>query len=105
MDPMAYPPEESFLTYEGTKRIQIGDFPSDITYLGVNLDPEEEVEIVSILKHNLDLFAWKPSDMLDIEPSILCHNLALDPSKSGNYWRLSSSKKSNTPHGSITWSW
>lgn len=27
----------------------------------------------------MDLFAWKPSDMPDIDPNVICHHLTLDP--------------------------
>jgi len=35
--------------------------------------------MVNLLRNNLDLFAWQPSDMLGIDPSIVCQNLAVNP--------------------------
>ncbi|XP_058783456.1 uncharacterized protein LOC131658141 [Vicia villosa] len=81
MDPRADPPKDSLSPYEGTKKIQIGEDLLQVTYLGVSLDPEEETEIVEVLRQNIDLFAWKPSDMPDINPNVMFHHLALDPGK------------------------
>lgn len=81
MDPRVDPPEDTLSPCEGTKKIQTGDDPLQVTYLGVNLDPEEEAEIMEVLYQNIDLFAWKSSDMPDIDPNVMCHHLALDPGK------------------------
>ena len=46
---------------------------------GTNLSSEEKAKIVDILKRNIDLFPWKPSVMLGIEPNIMCHSFVLNP--------------------------
>lgn len=35
-------------------------------------------EIVKMLRSNVDLFAWKPSNMPRIDPNVVCHQLSLD---------------------------
>lgn len=40
---------------------------------------EEEAEIIIILKENVDLFAWKPTDMPGIDSNIVCYHLVQDP--------------------------
>ncbi|GAU40667.1 hypothetical protein TSUD_397790 [Trifolium subterraneum] len=56
-----------------------------------DLDPREEFQdirikerrrrsqIIEILRKNVDLFAWKPSDMPGIDESIITHKLAITP--------------------------
>ncbi|CAI8614509.1 unnamed protein product [Vicia faba] len=78
MDSREDPMEDNLTPREETKEVQIGSLLSKIAYLGTNLSPKEESEIVDILKKNIDLFAWKPSDMPDIDPNIMCHHLVLD---------------------------
>lgn len=45
----------------------------------MRLPQEEEPDIIKTLKDNVDLFAWKPSDMPEIDPNVVCHQLSLDP--------------------------
>lgn len=46
-----------------------------ITYIGANLKTEEKAQLTHFLRKNVDVFAWRLSDMLGISPSIMCHNL------------------------------
>ncbi|CAI8593328.1 unnamed protein product [Vicia faba] len=55
-DPREDPREDSLAPQEETKEIQVGLKSSEISHLGTNLSPEEEAEIVDILKINIDLF-------------------------------------------------
>ena len=43
------------------------------------MSQEEEINIIKILRHNVDLFVWKPSDMHVIDLNVVCHQLSLDP--------------------------
>lgn len=49
MDPREDPTEDCLAPREETKMVQIGESADQVTYLGVNLDPEEEIEIIKIL--------------------------------------------------------
>ena len=44
-----------------------------------DLTSHENRHITNVLHRNADLFAWKPSDMLRIHPSIICQKLAICP--------------------------
>ena len=44
-----------------------------------SLSSEEETKIIIILRENINLFAWKPTDMPNVDPNIVCHHPALDP--------------------------
>ena len=38
-----------------------------------------KAELTSLLRTNLDLFAWAPEDMPGINPRVIFHTLAIDP--------------------------
>ncbi|MCI16503.1 hypothetical protein A2U01_0037647, partial [Trifolium medium] len=44
------------------EQVKIGKEPHQTTNLGTALLPAERAKIMKILKENVDLFAWKPSD-------------------------------------------
>ena len=46
-----------------------------------NLSEEFREVISTFLKDNLDVFAWKHSDMEGIDPKVMCHHLKLDLDK------------------------
>ncbi|XP_025647482.1 uncharacterized protein [Arachis hypogaea] len=50
------------------------------TYVGSTVSSEEKALFQAFLQQNADLFAWTPADMPGIDPSIISHKLALDPS-------------------------
>ena len=55
--------------------------PTKVLKLGKNLSDKLREAISTILKENLDLFAWKHSDMEGIDPMVMCHHLNLDSDK------------------------
>ncbi|GAU30548.1 hypothetical protein TSUD_65580 [Trifolium subterraneum] len=64
---------------EDLEPIQIGEAPHELTNLGTQLDEGEKEKIIEILRKNVDLFAWKPSDMPGIDETIITHKLAIAP--------------------------
>ncbi|GAU32075.1 hypothetical protein TSUD_53430 [Trifolium subterraneum] len=64
---------------EDLEPIQIGEAPHELTNLGTHLDEGEKEKIIGILRKNVDLFAWKPSDMPGIDETIITHKLAIAP--------------------------
>ncbi|MCH90938.1 gag-pol polyprotein, partial [Trifolium medium] len=64
---------------EELKQVLIGEMPHQVTNLGTALEPSEEEHIVSLLRRNIDLFAWHPSDTSGISESIITHKLSLFP--------------------------
>nr|KYP51979.1 Retrovirus-related Pol polyprotein from transposon 17.6 [Cajanus cajan] len=57
--------------------IVIGPTDQHVTYLGSNLSEMERHEIGQVVRRNKDLFAWRPADMLGIDPNFLCHKLSV----------------------------
>lgn len=79
LDPMEDPSPESLMPIKEVKTIQIGPKAFWTLQIGSGLAPNEELRIIHILRKKLDLFAWKPIDMPGIDPDIMCHQLAIDP--------------------------
>lgn len=46
--------------------------------LGTSLSEFDEDEIVTLLKRNIVLFAWVPSDMLGTNTKVVCHQFTID---------------------------
>ena len=80
IDPRGDMVEDSQTPIEDVKKVQIDGQVTQTIQIGSNLSPDEEAEIIRILKENIDLFAWKLTNMPRIDPNIVCHHLALDPS-------------------------
>lgn len=79
IDPREDSVEDSLMPIEDVKTIHIGVQSSQTTQISSNLSLDEESEIIRVLRQNLDLFALKPYDMPYIDPMVVCHHLALDP--------------------------
>ena len=58
---------ESFLIYS--------HHPEQVLRIGSRLHPQENILFKKFLSDNLDVFAWAPTDMLEIDPSIIYHKL------------------------------
>ncbi|KAL2479834.1 Uncharacterized protein Adt_32800 [Abeliophyllum distichum] len=43
------------------------------------LEGKMKDELKRFLRENIDIFAWKHSDMVGIDPSVACHALKVDP--------------------------
>lgn len=46
--------------------------------VGSSLNSEEREEIVSFLRANIDVFAWKLNEMHGIDAKVICHKLHID---------------------------
>jgi hypothetical protein len=79
LDPMEDFQSEHIEPTEDLKEISIGPEAHKTTKIGTTLDPQEEAAIIALLKRNVDLFAWQPSDMPRIDLSIVCHHLSVNP--------------------------
>ena len=55
--------------------------PTKVLKLGKNLSEELKEAISTFLKSNLDVFAWKHSDLEGIDPKVMSHRLNLDSDK------------------------
>ena len=58
--------------------------PSKVLKLGKNLSDRLREAISTFHKQNLDVFAWKHSDIKGIDPVIMCNHLNLDLDKKLN---------------------
>lgn len=74
IDPREDPIEDSLTPIEDIKTVQIDAQSSQTNHIGSNPSPEEEDEIIGILRQHMDMFTWKPSDMHSIDPSVVCHH-------------------------------
>ena len=45
--------------------------------IGVGLPTEERNWMIKFLSDNLDVFAWRTTDMPGIDPEIICHRLSI----------------------------
>jgi hypothetical protein len=79
LDPREEFHEERVSPIDELEEVQIGNEEHQITKLRVNMQPQERMEILKILKKNVDLFAWHPKDMPGIDESIITHKLAISP--------------------------
>jgi hypothetical protein len=52
---------------------------SKTTMIGLDLDPKYEDALVSFLRANRDIFAWKPADMPGVPRRLIEHSLNVDP--------------------------
>ncbi|XP_074347670.1 uncharacterized protein LOC141686541 [Apium graveolens] len=55
--------------------------PSKVLRISSNLSLDLREDLARFLRRNLDVFAWSHSDMIGIEPNVMCHRLNLDPKK------------------------
>nr|XP_025647414.1 uncharacterized protein LOC112742390 [Arachis hypogaea] len=65
---------------EDLHKIYFTESSDKFTYVGSTLFSEEKSSFRAFLQQNANLFAWTPADMPGIDPSIISHKLALDPS-------------------------
>jgi hypothetical protein len=79
VDPREEYQQEHLQPTEDLKEIHIGSQPHQTTKIGTSLDPIEEEVVINLLRKNLDLFAWQPSDKPGIDPSVLFHHLTVNP--------------------------
>jgi len=63
---------------EDLKEISIGPKAHQTTKIRRSLDQVEEAALTNLLRKNLDLFAWQPSEMPGIDPDVACHQLSVN---------------------------
>jgi hypothetical protein len=84
ISPLDLDPREDFQErrvspIEDLEQVQIGKEPYQVTNIGTALKSEEKRKILEMLKRNIDLFAWQPSDMPGIDESVITHKLSISP--------------------------
>jgi hypothetical protein len=84
ISPLDLDPREDFQErrvspIEDLEQVQIGKEPYQVTNISTALKSEEKRKILEMLKRNIDLFAWQPSDMPGIDESVITHKLSISP--------------------------
>lgn len=51
------------------------------TWIGTQMAEEESRELIKLLSENHDVFAWKPEDLVGIDPMVTTHRLNVKPIK------------------------
>ena len=66
---------------EALKKILVQDGDEERFFLlGSGLAEEEEKELETFLRANIEVFAWTPYEMPGIDPEVICHKLNVDRS-------------------------
>ncbi|GJS21707.1 reverse transcriptase domain-containing protein [Tanacetum coccineum] len=55
-------------------------FPEQLVVIGKDLSLEGSTQLKNLLKRNIDIFAWEPSDMTGVPKRIIKHSLNANPS-------------------------
>ena len=50
-----------------------------VAMIGSNLGEEVRTHLIDFLRKNVDVFAWVPTDMPEIDMEVMEHRLAVDP--------------------------
>ncbi|KAL0415850.1 UNVERIFIED_CONTAM: hypothetical protein Slati_3416900 [Sesamum latifolium] len=53
--------------------------PDKTTRIGSNMNKYVETMMIELLRNNMDMFAWSPSDFKGIDPEVIVHRLNVDP--------------------------
>ncbi|XP_074376769.1 uncharacterized protein LOC141718283 [Apium graveolens] len=84
LDPRIPMPMEKTGPTEDTIEIPVDEKdPSKVLRIGSQLAPRLKEGLSIFLLANLDVFAWSLSDMVGIDPEIMCHRLNIDPKHKG----------------------
>ncbi|GJZ90991.1 reverse transcriptase domain-containing protein [Tanacetum coccineum] len=68
-------PKEAGVRHENFKVAPHPNFPDQEVAIGGTLSAKGRTELCSLLKENLDIFAWQPSDMTGVPRSVAEHRL------------------------------
>ncbi|GKB77509.1 hypothetical protein Tco_0944404 [Tanacetum coccineum] len=68
-------PKEAGVRHENFKVALHSNFPDQEVAIGGTLSAKGQTELCSLLKENLDIFAWQPSDITGVPRSIAEHRL------------------------------
>ena len=60
--------------------VSLDDDPEHLAYIGFKLAEDLKGLLTHFLRHNNDVFAWKPADMGGIDPTVITHRLNASPS-------------------------
>nr|XP_025682159.1 uncharacterized protein LOC112783427 [Arachis hypogaea] len=61
-------------------KITLTDDQAKFTFIGASMHKDAKEKLTKFLRQNADLFAWTSGDMPGINPSVITHRLAVNPS-------------------------
>jgi len=62
---------------EETTIVVLGQDERQYTYIGGSMREELLNKLITVLRNNKDLFAWRPSDIPGIDLEVICHKLSV----------------------------
>ena len=65
---------------EELEPVQLGDKLEHLVYIGSKLVEGIRSSLISFLKKNMEVFAWKQEDMGGVDPAVITHKLNVNPS-------------------------
>ena len=62
--------------------LKVRIFPDTYKYfqISTSMNDREKVEMLLFLLQNVDVFAWSPYEVADVDPEFIVHKLNVDPS-------------------------
>jgi hypothetical protein len=63
--------------------------PNKTIFLGKDLSPKEEAEILTFIDKNIDVFLWSTSDLIGVIRDIIEHKLQVNPATKSRMQKLS----------------
>ena len=62
--------------------LKVRIFPDIDRYfqIGTSMNDREKIEMLLFLLQNVDVFAWNPYEVPDVDPEFIVHKLNVDPS-------------------------
>ena len=52
---------------------------SRVFLIGTSLTDQEQKDLSTLLRSNINVFAWEPYELPGIDPNMVCHQLHVDP--------------------------
>ncbi|XP_017428565.1 uncharacterized protein LOC108336606 [Vigna angularis] len=74
---MKFSSERGIVCTGDIKAFLLGKDESQTTTIGGNLEPNNEYNLVEMLRTNADLFAWEVADMPRIHPKVMTHRVSI----------------------------
>lgn len=81
LDPHEDPTPDILTLIGDLKKVYIRAEEFQTTQIGSGLTLEEDFGIIQILRQNVDVFVWKPSNMLGMDSDVMCHQLFINPNR------------------------
>lgn len=61
-----------------SKQEMLVDDPTKTVYVGIDIEPEVRINLLTLLQENADIFAFSVDEMMGIDPTVMIHPLHVD---------------------------